>query len=189
MNRLFLGMLLLLTSTSLLATAKYLGKSEEGLPIFTINLDAPPRERFQEPNRYFKEVGKTTLDKYLANLPPIALAAFYYLDWIPAMSNPEYFEELEGISEAMGLDRHVGVFMNYIYELLTFCTSSIAKLADGTIVHNRDLDFLFPDDMRKLIYIAEFMKNDTLLFRAVLAAGSNSVYTGIRNEAFSISEN
>ena len=33
--------------------ADYLGLNPEGLPIFTIDLDLPPRERFKEPSKFF----------------------------------------------------------------------------------------------------------------------------------------
>lgn len=78
--------------------------------------------------------------------------------------------------------------INFIYEFASFCTSAIAKLPDGTIVHDRNLDFNFADPMRKLTYVAKFKRGDKELFESVMFAGLNGVYTGIKKGAFSISE-
>ena len=60
-------------------------------------------------------------------------------------------------------------------------------MPDGTIVHNRNLDYL--DTSMIVTYIGRFMKGDQILFEAVMAAGTNGILTGIRNGSYSLSLN
>jgi N-acylethanolamine-hydrolysing acid amidase len=79
--------------------------------------------------------------------------------------------------------------LNYVYEFTSFCTSIIVKLDNGTIVHERNLDFDFAADMKEITYIAKFYKNDKYIYESIMFAGTSLSYTGIREGAFSISEN
>ena len=62
-------------------------------------------------------------------------------------------------------------------------------MANGTIIHDRNLDFAFADTMRNLTFEAKFMKGDKQVFDATMFAGINGVFTGIKKGAFSISLN
>lgn len=79
--------------------------------------------------------------------------------------------------------------INYLYEFKTFCTSAIVKQSDGRIIHDRNLDFSFAEGMRRLSYEAHFMKNGKVVFKTVMFTGITGVYTGMREGAYSISEN
>jgi acid ceramidase len=50
-------------------------------------------------------------------------------------------EEIQGMSELTGIPYGEMVLYNIFYELFTVCTSVIAKNADGTLYHARNLDF------------------------------------------------
>lgn len=50
-----------LVSTS---SAAYLGKNEDGLPIFSIDINDKPADRFREPSAYFREPCLEVLDSY-----------------------------------------------------------------------------------------------------------------------------
>lgn len=63
------------------------------------------------------------------------------------------------------------------------------KLSDGTIVHERNLDFDFPDVMRNVTYIGKYLDGDAYLFDAVMFAGYNNVLTAEKKGAFSVSLN
>mmetsp|Transcript_30555 Transcript_30555/g.29991 ORF Transcript_30555/g.29991 Transcript_30555/m.29991 type:complete len:84 (-) Transcript_30555:560-811(-) len=79
------------------------------------------------------------------------------------------------------------LFLNYIYELQAYCTSIVARQADGTIIHGRNLDFEPTDPMRDLTFIADFVKDGETVFQAVQFAGIIGVYTGVRKGGFSVS--
>jgi hypothetical protein len=81
------------------------------------------------------------------------------------------------------------VLVNSLYELESWCTSIIARQADGTIIHSRNLDFDNADSMRKITYRAKFVHGDKPAFESIMFGGVSGVYTGIKPGAYSISEN
>ena len=70
------------------------------------------------------------------------------------------------------------LMMNYLYELDAYCTSIVARLSNGTILLARNLDFYFPEQSRKILYIAHFYRGDSFIFEAPMFAGIIGVYTG-----------
>ena len=81
------------------------------------------------------------------------------------------------------------VLVNSLYELESWCTSIIAKMQNGTIIHSRNLDFDNASLMRTITYTATFERDGKYLFDATMFAGTVGIYTGMRAGAFSISEN
>ena len=47
----------------------YLGTTETGIPIFSIDLSLNPKDRFKETTEYFKEDLNKIMDSYLASVP------------------------------------------------------------------------------------------------------------------------
>jgi hypothetical protein len=76
------------------------------------------------------------------------LSAFEYLDWGIEWYHPDRYWEIAGMAELAGIDPGLALMANYVYEFESFCTSIITKLNNGTIMHMRNLDFDFPDEMR-----------------------------------------
>jgi penicillin V acylase-like amidase (Ntn superfamily) len=81
------------------------------------------------------------------------------------------------------------VVANYAYEFVAFCTSIVAKQMDGKILHMRLLDFFDVDNTKNMTYIAEFYRNNTFLYKAVMTGGSPLIPTGYKEGKFSISLN
>ena len=69
------------------------------------------------------------------------------------------------------------------------CTSIVARQADGTIIHGRNLDFGFADAMRKASYVAEFYKNGKHIYDAVMFGGYVGVLSAHIFGAFSATVN
>ena len=114
---------------------------------------------------------------------------FRYLDWAIWWYHTERYEEIQGIAEIINADPHVALMVNYVYEFTSFCTSLIARQKDGLIFHLRMLDFDFPNDTRKLTYVAEFYLNNEYQYEAVMFGGLAAMQTGFKRGAFSISIN
>ena len=90
----------------------------------------------------------------------------------------------------MGVETYETILINYIYEITTFCTSIISKSPDESfIIHERNLDFHFPNASRQIVFNANFYKNNERVYEAAMFAGSIGVYTGMRPNAFSTTEN
>ena len=99
---------------------------------------------------------------------------------------------MEGIVEAIDSDKITlskAVLLNALYEIEAYCTSIIAKGADGSIIHQRNLDFGNTNKMRKITYSATFTKNGEYVYDAVMFAGNLGVYTAVKKGAYSVSEN
>ena len=92
------------------------------------------------------------------------------------------------MAETIGVETNALLVAQYINELSAFCTSVIAYDANGTVIHGRNMDFLFEATMRNITYQGEFQRNGKYLYTAVMYAGLNGVTTGWR-EGFSISIN
>lgn len=104
--------------------------------------------------------------------------------------HPEVFAEVAGIHEAVPeIDMPTLLFLNYLYDFKSLCTSIVARTPEGFIVHGRNLDYAYPDMVRRVLYVGQFYKGDEYLFEAVMLTGLIGVYTGIKPNAFSISFN
>lgn len=122
-------------------------------------------------------------------MPKYSGEAFGLIDGYIKKSYPEYYEEITGIAEVIDLNPDLVLMINFVHEVSSHCTSIIVRDKNGTIIHERNLDFGEADTLRKVSYIAKFMKGDQYLFDAVMFAGSTGVFTGEKRGSFSISEN
>jgi hypothetical protein len=112
--------------------------------------------------------------------------------WIWSHTQSEKYQELEGIVAAIDSEKMTmskAVLLNALYELEAWCTSIIAKGSDGAIIHQRNLDFDNPDQMRKITYSVTFTRDGEYVYDAVMFAGNLGVYTAVKKGAFSVSEN
>jgi len=106
------------------------------------------------------------------------------------LKHPEHFAEITGIQEQLPeLDMATMLFLNYLYDFKSLCTSIVARTPEDKIIHGRNLDYAFPDMMRKILYVGQFYRGEEFLFEAVMMAGHIGVYTGVRHGAFSMSFN
>lgn len=71
------------------------------------------------------------------------------------------------------------------------CTGIIARCADGTVYHARNLDFAPVPSFKPLVYTAIFTKGGKEVFRSQMVAGYQSLVTGLRAgpDGFSIERN
>ena len=161
---------------------------------FTIDLDLPPKDRFNEVTNAMTPQIIDLAESYLAILPgpikaifnrPITQLLWYY-------NQNEKFEEIKGIVEAVNnTDFTIGKLLtiNSLYELESWCTSVIVRLGNGTIIHGRNLDFDNADAMRGITYNARFVHGSKYSFDAVMFGGVVGTYTGVKKGAFSVTEN
>jgi hypothetical protein len=111
------------------------------------------------------------------------------LDWGIWYYHEERYDEITGMADILGVESHIAIMINYVYEFTSFCTSVIARQEDGLIMHLRMLDFDFPNDTRNITYVAEFFNGDSYAYEAVMFGGLAAMQTGFKRGAFSISLN
>ena len=73
---------------------------------------------------------------------------------------PEYYMEMKGIADATEIDLEKILSLNFIIEVTSYCTSIIARTIEGTIIHERNVDFFNVKALRDGTYVARFYKNN-----------------------------
>lgn len=101
----------------------------------------------------------------------------------------EHYREIKGIAATIGMPTYKILTINYLYSLSVFCTSIVARQADGTIIHGRNQDYGWPDQMRNDSFIGEFYKDGKMIYSGLMFAGDTGLYTAEKNGAFSLSLN
>ena len=114
---------------------------------------------------------------------------FKMIDMVNFDSDSQRYQEIDGIAEELDVSTHEVMMMNYLYELDAWCTSLVARMSNGTLMMARNLDFYFPDEMRKILYIGRFYRGDVFAFEATMFAGMVDVYTAIKPKAFALTVN
>jgi hypothetical protein len=120
---------------------------------------------------------------YKTHVPSSIVSIYEFIYWTWDISNHESYMELKGIHDAIDdpeLTLSTMVMVNTMYELESYCTSIIAKMSNGTIIHQRNMDFDGADLLRKASFNANFVKNGSVVFQGTLFAGTIGVYTGIK---------
>ena len=88
----------------------------------------------------------------------------------------------------MGVKTQRIVAANYIYELSSFCTSSVAQELDGTVLLFRNLDFDAPELLKNTSFVGEFYRGGKKIYTSILS-GSLVFGTGLKENKFAISFN
>lgn len=84
---------------------------------------------------------------------------------------------------------HETLLVNSIVDFSSWCTSVVARMENGTVIHARNLDFDYPSLMVKLVYKALIKKGGRIVAEAAAIAGYIGFYTGHRYETFTVSYN
>ena len=96
---------------------------------------------------------------------------------------------MESLAQKIGLETYQTFFVNSIVDFSSFCTSIVARMENGTIIHARNLDFDFPDVLDKLVYLALYKVNGEIVAEAPSIAGYIGSYTGLRYNSFTVTYN
>jgi len=118
---------------------------EGGLPPFVINLDAPAEDRFAEPTMHYKDQILNLYKQYENSIFNVWGIQDQFIDMLDYgtwwSSQREKYLEVQGVAKILGIKTSRVLMINYIFELVTYCTSILAKQVDGTLIHLRMLDF------------------------------------------------
>ncbi len=96
---------------------------------------------------------------------------------------------MQSLGSIIGMETYETLLVNSIVDFSSWCTSIVARMSNGTIVHARNLDFDFPQIMVKLVYTALIKKDNVIVAEAPAIAGYIGFYTGLRYETFTVSYN
>lgn len=163
------------------------------VPSYTINLDLPPAQRFQEVCSVpaFQAAAQNLVNSVVAVLPNGGadiekVGNMLYTNYYPY----EQSQEIQGCAQYLGVSAGWLAILNIGYEATDACTSIVAQTNDGQIYHARNLDFWtgiwLTDQLRNMTFQGEFQQNGQLLFHATTFAGYVGVLSGQKPGQYSV---
>ncbi|WKX98431.1 hypothetical protein Q1695_013819 [Nippostrongylus brasiliensis] len=180
------------------------------VPWFTVDLDAPAKERFKHVVRPYKKQIQAVFDvlgNFFSIIPGIPvwemLGDLMLKVFEEGMIMQPYKDEVQGIADELGCNLGQLAFLNIFYELSRFCTSIVAQPpGNKDMWHARNLDFgqLFvwniaaqswdlTDSLKNVTVNLNFIRNGTTLFKGTTLAGHVGILTGMKPNGFSLSMN
>jgi hypothetical protein len=172
------------------------------VPIFEVNLDKPPFERWDHVLPHFYEIIPQYNDFIDLNLKQEFGCLHHFvrlfltiLSFFSFLFDQEYVQELQGISkktEKYGIS-FVQLFqLNLAYDLIARCTS-IATKSGSEIYHLRTMDWSDHKDLlRKLTIQVHYLKDKKVVFKSTQWVGMVGTFTGAKlndHDSFGLSIN
>lgn len=176
------------------------------IPRYTISLDDDPVDRWTHVVAPLSAQIQALIDTFMrrngsAHAHPIYQWILTHFGESEMRRIPDvYREEIEGISKATGINVGELWVMNMMYELEGYCTSIVAKGANDTVWHGRNLDFgLFMGTdnethnwaltprLRDVLVDISFTRDGAEVYRSVTFAGFVGLLTGSKTGSFSLS--
>ncbi|KAF3089758.1 hypothetical protein TWF569_001525 [Orbilia oligospora] len=163
-------------------------------PVYIVNLDLPPRQRYQEIGKDFKDqfLELTPLfDSILATLPYNKLISFIARAILRRVHNSEEQDEIKGLVDVTGIPLFLMIAFNTFLDTFMGCTSGAVRLAENPyatepssedrdkMVHFRTLDWGM-DELRDFIIQIDYQKEGKTIAHAITYAGFVGVLTGVR---------
>ncbi|NWV61347.1 ASAH1 ceramidase, partial [Malurus elegans] len=178
------------------------------IPTYVINLDLPPRKRWDDLIRD----KKTELKTVVQNIKDIANTFFpsgkivdivdHKIAHLTATLPYPFNEELQGIANSSGIPLGEIVIFNVFYEIFTVCTSIVAEDKTGKLYHARNLDFgLFlgwdvknnswtlTRELKPLVVLLDFQRNNKTVFKSTNFAGYIGMVSGVKPNLFTLTMN
>ncbi|KJE89524.1 naaa protein [Capsaspora owczarzaki ATCC 30864] len=185
---------LLLLQLVLLLTVGALAQQHDFPPEQVIvNLDLPPKQRWtQVATKYSAQIQATV--NFLKQLIPmhdlvLPVANVIGADIDNYLPMP-YSDEIRGVAEAARITLGEAVLCNIIYDITSFCTSIVAQMGNGTIIHARNLDYgPLQGVLRNMTIEVFFQTNGSTLFYGTTFAGYTGILTGVRPNVFGVTIN
>lgn len=167
-------------------------------PTWTVDLSLPPRDRYRELARYYKDEVQNLTGLFEDLLRDIAVPE----RWIPSITrlsklllrrlhDKSQTEELIGISEESSVPMYLLIALNVILDSLMGCTSGGVRsleegqpLSEAKMLHFRTLDWTM-DPLRKVVVQLNFIRSksahpERIVARSITHVGFIGVLTGVR---------
>lgn len=156
---------------------------------YIVNLDLPPQDRWREIiNHYKRDIlhVATSMEELFGNGVMSTLTTWFF-SGLTKMGGVMYSQEIESISEMLGLPVGKVALMQIAYEFFAACTSIIAQDDDiPFLIRNMDWDM---EMLKPLTIEVEFYKKGRAQFIATTWAGYVGILTGMRYKSFGVAIN
>lgn len=175
------------------------GNAARIAPRFSIDLDLPPKERWNEVVTRYEEdfMNLLALAKKIVPVELLDVLAAVGLKVETAIPYP-YNYEIMGIAERLkGVSIGDVILGNTLYEVTAFehghkkdskaCTSIVAKASNGTLFHGRNLDYSLVGLLRNMTITVDFQKGGKVVYTGTTFAGYIGLLTGQKPHGYTIS--
>ncbi|TNV77093.1 hypothetical protein FGO68_gene7739 [Halteria grandinella] len=159
------------------------------LPVFTLDFDEHPSTRYTALFTHYKAQLLQMETMFLHSVAPQYRDEFKEKAPLFKDHNPEAYYSMEALAQIIGMETHETLLVNSIVDFSSWCTSIVARMENGTIIHARNLDFDYPSMMVHLVYKALIKKDGRIVAEAAAIAGYIGFYTGLRYDTFTVSYN
>ncbi len=159
-------------------------------PEYVVDLDQGPSQRYNHIlPLYIPYIQKIHAE--IKRLVPNSIHLFLAMvfNTVTKMAFLEYAQEIEGIARVVGLWPTDVFILNSIYELRALCTSIVARDVAGKIMLARNLDFGYPEILRKLHVTLIYKKKGAEVYRCGGLVGFVGALTCMRPHAYAVSLN
>jgi len=174
-------------------------------PHFTVDLDAPPQERWKEVILYHRDKGhiEAMMDLKTSPLfPPKGQAMMAAItEAVRPQIDAEYSAEIDGLVHYANMsgvtrDRVIAVQALSEANYPTFCSGLLAAQEDGTVIHGRNLDWWLTVEVRgktvgwsDLTVLITFLRGGKPFIDSVHWPGQLGIVTALRHGGWSYQEN
>lgn len=153
---------------------------------FSVNLDLPPENRWNEIAILYKDNIQTMWTFVEKRIPKDAVPLLEELaadldNYLP------YAGELKGLARSANMSLGAIVMANILYDVTAFCTSIVMENNNGSIFHGRNLDYSLGKEMLSaLTIVVDFQQSGKTVYTATTYAGYVGILTGMKPHAFTI---
>jgi len=173
-------------------------------PVYVINLDLAPSERWTELVTIYKSSAPALIDYFTSQLPaPVTKLLEIIMGNLDSLLG-DYGVEMRGVAKAFGIDLGVIVGLNFAYELRKWgggrpnitapytpqvCTSIVAEDEQHNIFHGRNMDWNLPLNLRNLTVQLEFQRSGKTVYVGATYVGFVGLFTAMLPGRYSVSIN
>lgn len=160
--------------------------------VITINLDLPPRQRWQIAAQYAQEINEI-IACYWVDIEDYAeIIELYLEEYKTHFVAPEFLEEIEGLAEYCAYSADQILIANLYYDIVKFafaCTAFAVEV-EGSIWHGRNLDWWTENEvLEKYTKLFQFTRGGQVVFQSVGWMGFVGVLSGMKPLGFSVTLN
>lgn len=157
-------------------------------PVFNISLDDSPHTRWNLIHKAYASSIHEFAKSYAQIVSPAELKAISVFLNETFVDN-EIRKEVESMATVTNITFAEAIFLNFMYEYNSHCTSIVVRNATGYILHGRNLDYDYGDSLRKTVIELHWYKDQQILFKSAQFVWYLGVGTGVKPGVFSISQN
>eukprot|EP00300_Choanocystis_sp_HF-7_P043399 c9972_g1_i2.p1 GENE.c9972_g1_i2~~c9972_g1_i2.p1 ORF type:complete len:394 (-),score=76.26 c9972_g1_i2:106-1287(-) len=182
-------------------------------PKFTIDLDKPGLERWDHIAPQFRDKSEKLVNYARQVIPPSAQPVIEQIAGNISHYFRDYVDEMHSLARGLNISLGNVVLLNLVYQFETlrvncsswnttgptpdcppdgpegYCTSIIAKDSSGSIIHGRNLDWDFTNDMLDFVMEIEFQRNNTVVMTSNMIVGSVGVLNAVSSSKVGVSIN